>query len=77
MTAPPNQRAQPPASLLDLLPETAAHLEPDLERALDHALADGSAPLLVCGSLYLVGAVRASLRRRFGVPAAATEGLFA
>lgn len=76
LTAPPTKRAQPPELLLDLLPQTVAHLEPDLERALDQALADGSAPLLVCGSLYLVGAVRTSLRRRFGVPAAATESLF-
>jgi dihydrofolate synthase/folylpolyglutamate synthase len=46
-------------------------IEPDPEAALDRALAPppGTEPadtLLVCGSLYLVGAARGSLRRRFG-----------
>jgi hypothetical protein len=46
-------------------------IEPDPEAALDRALAPppGTEPadtLLVCGSLYLVGAARGSRRRRFG-----------
>ena len=53
-------------------------LELDCDRALERALelqADREEPsaLLVCGSLYLVGHVRAALRRRFGVPEATTE----
>jgi dihydrofolate synthase/folylpolyglutamate synthase len=35
--------------------------EPDPERALDRALAEGDGPIVVAGSLYLVGAVRARL----------------
>ena len=36
---------------------------------LDRALESGL-PLVVCGSIYLVGAVRQELRRRFGAPPA-------
>jgi dihydrofolate synthase/folylpolyglutamate synthase len=36
-------------------------VEPDVDRALDRALADASGPVVVAGSLYLVGAVRARL----------------
>jgi hypothetical protein len=36
--------------------------------ALGQALSRGTAPLLVCGSLYLVGDLRAKLRRTHGVP---------
>jgi dihydrofolate synthase/folylpolyglutamate synthase len=35
--------------------------EPNPERALDRALAEGDGPIVVAGSLYLVGAVRARL----------------
>jgi dihydrofolate synthase / folylpolyglutamate synthase len=35
--------------------------EPDPDRALDRALAGGDGPIVVAGSLYLVGAVRARL----------------
>jgi dihydrofolate synthase/folylpolyglutamate synthase len=35
--------------------------EPDPERALDRALGEGDGPIVVAGSLYLVGAVRARL----------------
>jgi dihydrofolate synthase / folylpolyglutamate synthase len=35
--------------------------EPDLDRALDHALSGPEGPVIVAGSLYLVGAVRARL----------------
>ena len=36
-------------------------VEPDAGVALDRALADGSGPVVVAGSLYLVGAIRARL----------------
>lgn len=46
-----------------------AHLEGDPSAALDLALGGPGDLLLVCGSIYLVGAVRTLLRERFGVPA--------
>ena len=76
LTLPPHQRGRDPRELLALLPAgTAADVEPDPTAALDHALAltraraTGADTLVVCGSLYLVGAARTGLRRRFGVPA--------
>lgn len=58
---------------LTLVEDRETVVEPDPRRALDHALAatptDGpGSRLLVCGSIYLVGAVRRMLRERFGVP---------
>ena len=74
LTAPPHARARPPQDLLPLLPPgTAAETEPDPDAALARALAatraTGADTLVVCGSLYLVGAARSALRQRFGVPA--------
>jgi len=71
LTAPPSPRALDPRDLALLADGRAMHLEPDPVAALDWALAHGdpARPLLVCGSLYLVGDLRAALRRRFGVPA--------
>lgn len=76
LTRPPHQRGRDPRELLALLPAgTAADVEPDPTAALDHALAltraraTGADTLVVCGSLYLVGAARIALRQRFGVPA--------
>jgi dihydrofolate synthase/folylpolyglutamate synthase len=71
LTAPPSPRALDPRDLALLADGRAIHLEADPAAALDWALAHGDArlPLLVCGSLYLVGDLRAALRRRFGVPA--------
>jgi dihydrofolate synthase/folylpolyglutamate synthase len=82
LTRPPHARGRDPRELLPLLPAgTAADVEPyvvpdvvpDPAAALDHALAltraTGADTLVVCGSLYLVGAARTALRRRFGVPA--------
>jgi folylpolyglutamate synthase/dihydropteroate synthase len=45
-------------------------LENDPALALESALAAGDQrrPLLICGSLYLIGDLRAQLRRRYGVP---------
>ncbi len=48
----------------------SVHIEADLGRALDAALAACEGTLVVCGSFFLVGRVRALLRRRFGVPPA-------
>jgi dihydrofolate synthase / folylpolyglutamate synthase len=43
------------------LPKATISVEPDLGRALDRALAEAPGPVVVSGSLYLVGAVRARL----------------
>lgn len=66
LTTPPHARARDPRDLLPLAPNAA--LEPDLPRALDHALAAAPDTLLVTGSFYLVGATRRLLRTRFGTP---------
>ncbi|HVS15947.1 MAG TPA: Mur ligase family protein [Thermoanaerobaculia bacterium] len=73
LTRPPADRALDPEELQALAP--GSHAEPRVEVALEAALAplapgDG---LLVCGSLYLTGAVRAALRARHGVPEAAAS----
>jgi dihydrofolate synthase / folylpolyglutamate synthase len=73
LTSPPHERGRDPRELLPLLPAgTAAEVEPDPAAALDRALAltpaAGADTLVVCGSIYLVGAARTALRHRFGVP---------
>ncbi len=70
LTAPPSPRALDPRDLATLVEGRAARLERDPSAALEWALAHGDPvrPLLVCGSLYLIGDLRAELRRRFGVP---------
>jgi len=73
LTTPPSPRARPPESLLPLLPaRPPAEVVPDPAAALDRALAAasdaGADTLVVCGSIYLVGAIRGLLRERFGVP---------
>ncbi|NJL28871.1 MAG: bifunctional folylpolyglutamate synthase/dihydrofolate synthase [Thermoanaerobaculia bacterium] len=73
MTSPPGARASDPNSWLPLLGERRATVEPDVSRALERALGSGERPLVVCGSLYLVGLVRGLLRERFGVPEPALE----
>jgi dihydrofolate synthase/folylpolyglutamate synthase len=67
LTTAPSPRAVPAAQLAAWAGGRAVLVEPDPSRALDLVLR-GEAPLLVCGSLYLVGAARALLRQRFGVP---------
>jgi dihydrofolate synthase/folylpolyglutamate synthase len=42
-------------------PQTTVRVEPDADRALDSALAGAPGPVVVAGSLYLVGAARARL----------------
>ncbi|MCB1057439.1 MAG: hypothetical protein KDD11_18215, partial [Acidobacteria bacterium] len=74
LTTPPGERGMAAGRLRRWLP--AAHpvvVEEDPGRALDAALAEGGVPLLVCGSIYLIGAIRTRLRERFGVPAPAAE----
>lgn len=69
LTEPPSPRAARVASLSRWLPAaTSAVLEPVFERGLGSALDAEDSLLVVCGSIYLVGAVRRSLRTRFGVP---------
>ena len=73
LTAPPSPRARPPESLLPLVPAgTPAEAVPDtaaaLDRVLDAAGETGADTLVVCGSIYLAGAIRRLLRERFGVP---------
>lgn len=73
LTQPSSERALEPAALADQAP--AARIDPDPERALEHAL-EAVAPgevLLVCGSIYLTGAVRRALHAKYGVPARAVD----
>jgi len=76
LTAPDHRRAAPPESLLPLLKNSSAVVDPDAASALDRCLdapADPAPVLVVTGSLYLVGEVRTALRARCGVPAAARD----
>ena len=69
LTTPPSPRAQDPVHLATLVLSSAPfEVIPDLAMALDHALATSARPLIACGSIFLVGAVRGLLRERFGVP---------
>lgn len=72
LTRVPSPRTEEPEALARLLPERRVRI---VERPSD-ALVAGvleEGPLVVCGSLYLVGEVRAELRRRFGEPPPAAE----
>ncbi|MNX84328.1 Folylpolyglutamate synthase [compost metagenome] len=64
LTTPPSPRGLDPTTLQALPPHPDLHLEPDWQQALALArrLAKGR-PILVAGSLYLVGAVCAGLGR--------------
>ena len=76
LTAPDHRRAASPEALLPVLPRRGAVVEADAARALDLCLAasaDPARPLVVTGSLYLVGEVRTALRARCGLPAAARD----
>ncbi|MEP7011898.1 MAG: folylpolyglutamate synthase/dihydrofolate synthase family protein [Acidobacteriota bacterium] len=65
LTAPPSPRAKDPAELIDLLPSaTEAEVIPDLDAALERALEMSPRTLVVCGSIFLIGAVRERLRGR-------------
>lgn len=73
LTRPPSDRAVPPERLAALLPQVRTVVEPDCGAALGAALAASPGLLVACGSIYLVGAIRAEVRARFGVPRAAVE----
>ncbi len=72
LTCPPSGRAIDPEALRAWLSGRPVEVEQDPIAALESALA-GQRPLLVCGSLYLVGWVRKALRQRFGVPRPAVD----
>lgn len=72
LTTPPAARGRPAASLRDAIGDREPIVEPDPRRATLAALELGR-PVLVCGSIYLVGAVRRMLRQRFGTPPPAVE----
>ncbi len=71
LTRPASPRALDPERLAALPGLPPCRVEPDPETALDLALRAPQGLLVACGSIYLVGAVRQALRRRFGVPEAA------
>ena len=76
LTAPDHRRAMAPDALAALLPAGRAVVDSDAPSALEHSLATLTSPhhtLVVTGSLYLVGEVRAALRARYGAPAAARD----
>jgi dihydrofolate synthase/folylpolyglutamate synthase len=64
LTRPPSARGLDPTPLAASLSHPDLHVEPDWQAALSQArrLAQGR-PILVAGSLYLVGAVCAGLGR--------------
>ncbi len=65
LTEPPSPRAKHATELAMLLPPGAvAEVIPDLDQALERALAISDRPLVVCGSIFLIGAVRARIRPR-------------
>ena len=73
LTRPPGKRGVEPETLRALTGSKATHTEADPERALDLALelaAAEQSPLLICGSIYLIGEIRPLLRKKFGVPQA-------
>ncbi len=76
LTAPDHRRAASPETLAGLLPGRRVLVEADAAGALKRCLATPSGPdhaLVVTGSLYLIGEVRAALRSRCGAPTAARD----
>jgi dihydrofolate synthase/folylpolyglutamate synthase len=82
LTTPPNPRALAPDEVARKIRDAglgvAIEVEPEPEKALDAALArTGAGGLLVaCGSIYLLGEIRAGVEERFGRPAPAAGPLF-
>lgn len=69
LTTPPSPRAIPPAGLVPHLGDRpGVAVEPDPAAALDRVLALGGETVVVCGSIYLIGAVRTMLRERTLTP---------
>ena len=73
LTSPTSSRAMPTDQLAALLGDRPVITEPDPGRALNRGLGQGSNPLVICGSVYLVGEIRTLLRDRFGTPPPAAE----
>lgn len=74
LTAAASPRSATPEELARRLAvDRPARLEADRQRALDAALGQETDLLVICGSIYLIGEMRRSLRQRFGVPPAARE----
>ncbi len=67
LTRPGSTRGRPPGDISALSRCSNTVVVESPREALDHALAT-EAPVLVCGSIYLVGEARGQLRERFGVP---------
>ncbi len=77
LTSPQSPRAADPEALGRLLPDRLPIVVSDSASALDAALRVAKDDwLVVCGSIYLVGEVRAALRERFSVPAPAVDALY-
>ena len=72
LTSPTSHRGLSVDRLARLLSDREIVREPDPAAALLRALEEGDDPLVICGSVYLIGEVRSELRRRFGVPAPAS-----
>ena len=72
LTAPTSARALPAEALARHLPQDRATAIARPAEALGQALATRPRLLVVCGSIVLVGELRAELRRRYGVPPAPT-----
>lgn len=68
LTAPTSGRSMSAERLAPLLPDREPVIEPDPAMALHCALEGGEDPLVICGSVYLVGELRTVLRSRFGLP---------
>jgi dihydrofolate synthase/folylpolyglutamate synthase len=77
LTSPLSSRARNPEELRASIPAAGRQVlvEPGATTALEKALHLESETILACGSIYLVGAIREELRRRWGVPASATSSL--
>ncbi|RMH22622.1 MAG: bifunctional folylpolyglutamate synthase/dihydrofolate synthase [Acidobacteria bacterium] len=72
LTAPPGPRAWDAAAWAARHPGIATAVEPDLRDALEALLMPGEPPLVVCGSLALVGAIRSMLEARTEPPTGTT-----
>lgn len=69
LTRPPVDRARDPETLRSLVAEQIeVDVQPDPALALERALAVAPGLLVCCGSIYLIGPLRALLRERYGVP---------
>ena len=75
LTSPTSSRSMATDRLAPLLADREVLTESDPVAALTRGLEEGDAPLVICGSVYLVGEMRLEIRRRFGMPEPAAEQL--